>query len=72
MHGATLKKLTVYFLAIILTVGKLKNKDYSDIKQSFQALFFVEYPYAGLRIGGLFLMHACLLFKTYKVQTMIK
>jgi hypothetical protein len=54
------------------TVGKLKNKECSDIKQNFQALVSVEYPYTGLRIGGLFLMHVRLLVKTYKVQTRIK
>lgn len=65
------QKLTVHCCTTI-TVRKLKNKECSDIKQSFQALVYVEYPYAGLRIGGLFLMHVCLLVKTYKVQTMIK
>jgi hypothetical protein len=65
------QKLTVRCRTTI-TVGKLKNKDYSDIKQSLQTLVSVEYPYAGLRTGGLFLMHVCRLVKTYKVQTMIK
>jgi hypothetical protein len=65
------QKLTVHCRTTI-TVGKLENKECSDTKKSFQALVSVEYPYAWLKIGGMFLMHVCLLVKTFKVQEFIK